>query len=94
MSENILQLHQPKPCNDVASSLRRLADQIEAGEHGDWPVTTCIVVLGHTDAEYPASDGMLVQSNHWGTYGFGPRTDIFTTRGLLATAIRNWGDDD
>jgi hypothetical protein len=90
----VLALHKPKPCDDVVSGLRALADRIEAGEI-DWPVTTCIVVLGHTERESPPDeDGICLQGSHWDTYGYGPRTDIFTTRGLMMTALKNWGSDD
>ena len=90
----VVALHKPKPCDDVVSGLRGLADRIERGEI-DWPVTTAVVVLGHTDAERPAGeDGVSLQQNHWDTYGYGPRTDSFTVRGLLATVIHNdWGSD-
>lgn len=90
---SIIQLHQSKPCNDVASTLRTIADRIEAGEHGDWPVTTCVVLLGHTDNEVPIGDGILSQQGHWDTYGAGPRCDIFAVRGLMATCLRSWGHD-
>ena len=86
---SVVSLHQPKPLDNVADSLRRLADLLEAGEHGDWPVTSCVVLIGHTDAEIP-SDGMHLQACYWQTYGYGPRTDTFTIRGLLATALRKW----
>lgn len=89
---SVVQLHKPHAVNDVTATLRRIADQIEAGEHGDWPVTTCVVLLGHTDGEVPQGEA-LVQQTYWSTYGAGPRTDIFTVRGLLASAINRWGHD-
>ena len=92
MSENIVQLHQEKPSDSVAPSLRRLADMIEAGEHGDFPVTTCVVLIGHTDAEVPGG-GEHRQANYWATFGYGPRCDSFTVRGLMATCLRDWGHD-
>lgn len=90
MPENILQLHKPKPCADVSATLRRIADQVDAGEHGDWPVTTCVVLLGHTDAEVPTENGDLTQASYWTTFGAGPRCDSFTVRGLMATCLRKW----
>lgn len=86
----VVQLHQPRAIDDVPATLRRIADEIEAGEL-DWPVTTAVVLLGHTDSERPASDGVLMQNNYWSTYGAGPRCDTFTVRGLMATALREWG---
>jgi hypothetical protein len=90
---NIVQLRQDRPCNDVAATLRRIADEVEAGEHGDWPVTTCVVLLGHTDSEIPAGDGSYAQEMWWHTYGAGPRCDTFTVRGLIATALNRWDHD-
>jgi hypothetical protein len=62
---SIVQLRQERPVDNVAESLRRLADEIES-EHGDYPVTTCVVLLGHTDSEYPAGDGAYAS---WDTRG-------------------------
>lgn len=91
---SVIQLHQDKPVNDVAASLRRLADEIEAGDHGDWPITTCVVLLGHTDSESrPDEEGWCWQRVHWDTRGYGTRTDNFTVRGLMATALQKWGSE-
>jgi hypothetical protein len=89
---SVVQLHQPAPCNDVVETLRRIADDIESRRHGDWPVTTAIVVIGHTDSEVNDGDNRI-QQNYWQTYGAGPRCDAFTTRGLLATVLSRWGHD-
>lgn len=90
----ILQLHKPKPCDNVVDGLRRLVDEIEAGEF-DWPVTTCIVALGHTGAESaPDSDGLCYQEANWQTRGYGPRTDRFTSIGLLSTIITDWNSPE
>jgi len=89
----VVHLHQERPCSEVPATLRRIADDIEAGRHGDWPVTTCVLVIGHTGPEIPDPDGNLAQENFWRTYGAGPRCDSFTTRGLLMTAANRWGDD-
>lgn len=89
----VVQLHKPPPCADVVATLRRIADDIEAGRHGDWPVSTAVVVIGHSDAEY--NDGETrMQRSYWDTYGAGPRADSFTVRGLLATVISRWNDGD
>jgi hypothetical protein len=90
---SVLQLHKPFACADVVQTLRRVADDIEAGKHGDWPVTTAIVVIGHSDAEF--NDGKeRAQRSYWDTYAAGPRADSFTVRGLLATVISRWNDRD
>lgn len=89
MTASVIQLHETPPCADAAATLRRIADDIEAGEHGDWPVTTAVLVIGHTDAEVPEGD-VRVQRSYWHTYGAGPRCDVYTVRGLLMTAITRW----
>lgn len=66
---------------DIAATLRRIADQYEAGEYG--LATTCLVVMGHT-SDRPENGG-VAQSNTFEMFGLGPRTDIFTVRGLLLT---------
>lgn len=89
----VLQLHKPKPCDSVVDGLRKLADQIEAGDP-DWPVTTCVVALGHTGTESnPDENGFCWQGVHWRTHGYGPRTDNFTVRGLMATIIARWDNE-
>jgi hypothetical protein len=90
---NVVQLHQPKPLSDVVATLRRIADEIEAGEHGDWPVTTCVVVIGHSDSEVPVGDDTVNHRYFWQSYGIGPRHDVFTCKGLLAQALHKWGHD-
>ena len=90
----VLQLHKPKPCGDVVDGLRKLADQIETGDP-DWPVTTCVVCLGHTGSETnPDERGFTYQAVRWRTHGYGPRTDNFTVRGLLATIGNRWDNEE
>lgn len=88
----ILQLHIPRPADDVVQALRDIADDIEAGEVA-FPVTTAVVVLGHTDSEVPCGDGDLGQTLFWRTFGVGARNDTFTIRGLLATVLNRWGHE-
>lgn len=83
--DGVVTLHKPAPANDVPATLRRIADELEAGTL-DWPVTTAVVVFGHTGPERPSGDERR-QRNHWTTYGFGPRADSFTIRGLLSSVI-------
>lgn len=87
---SVIQLQQSKPCSDIPATLRRLADEIERGETEFSPVTTCVVVLGHTSSERLV-DGELQEQADWSTYGMGPRCDTFTVRGLMASALRSWG---
>lgn len=90
---SVVSLHRDHPANDVVGSLRRLADEIEAGEHGDWPVTTCVVMLGHTDGERPVEDEQIEQRAYWDTRCFGIRSGVFTVRGLIASVMRKWGSE-
>jgi hypothetical protein len=90
----VVALHQERPCANVAYALRDIADQIERGEIA-WPVTTAVLLLGHTGPERPSDEeGEYKEESHWTTYGFGPRRDIFTCRGLMATCLNRWNHDD
>ena len=84
MSEDpkVVQLHKPFAPDDMVDGLRKLADQIEAGEYG--LRTTCLVVLGHT-ADKPG-ESSKEEEVEYDVFGYGPRCDTFTTRGLLLTA--------
>lgn len=75
-------IRKPFAPDDVPATLRRIADEIAAGDHG--LVTTCLVVTGHTE-ERPADDGGKLQRDAFELFGCGPRCDIFTVRGLLLT---------
>ncbi|QPQ55590.1 hypothetical protein IC614_03030 [Allosphingosinicella flava] len=91
---SVVQLHQPKPREEVVSTLRRIADELENGAL-EWPVTTAVLICGHSDAEIPMGDGTFAEQNYWTTYAMGPRSSSFTVRGLVASAMRQWnhGDD-
>lgn len=65
---------------DIVAGLRSLADEIEA-KGADAPVTTCVVLLGHTWVEGDQPNASL------GKYVFGPRTDPFTVQGLESLAL-------
>lgn len=93
MTANVLQLHKSVPADEVVGTLRRIADDIEAGKI-DWPVTTAVLICGHTDAEIPCGDGSMAEHSYWTTYAMGPRTESFTVRGLVASAMRRWNHDD
>jgi hypothetical protein len=90
---NVVPITKPQPFNDVTATLRRIADEIDASEHGDWPVTTCVVVIGHSDSETPRGDDEVAHRYYWQSYGIGPRHDSFTCKGLLMTAMHQWGSD-
>lgn len=92
MADRIVTLHTPPAQADIVRGLRSLADRLEqdgaAGEGMD-AITTVMVLLGHSNSK-PSNDGSgdLDQSCQWQLYSWGPRTDPFTTRGLLATVMR------
>jgi hypothetical protein len=80
---NITPIRKPFAPDEIPATLRRIADDIEAGEFG--LRTTCVVVLGHTD-ERLMDNGDKLQSDDFDVFGAGPRCDTFTVRGLLLTA--------
>jgi hypothetical protein len=80
---NIVAIQKSFAPDNIVAGLRKLADQIEDGEYG--LRTTCLVVLGHTDDRIDA-DGDKRHSSDFELFGYGPRCDTFTTRGLLLTA--------
>ena len=80
---SVVPIRQPVGAENIPATLRRIADHLETGEHG--LVTTCLVVTGHT-TDRPAEDGQIMQAGTFDLFGLGPRTDIFTVRGLLLTA--------
>lgn len=82
MSENVVTLRQAFAPDDIATTLRRIADEFEKGEFG--LMTTCLVVMGHS-GDRQREDGVKVQSERYELFGCGPRCDMFTTRGLLLT---------
>ena len=79
---NITPIKKPFAPDDIVGGLRKLADQIEAGDYG--LRTTCLVVLGHTGESMDCS-GDRVHGSDYEMFGYGPRCDTFTTRGLLLT---------
>lgn len=83
---SVLQLKKPIAADDVVAGLRGLAGMIEAGDI-EFPVSTCLVILGHTK-EGRDGDHVIHSSDHE-LFGYGPRCDTFTVRGLLATAVLN-----
>lgn len=91
MMTDIIKLHQEHPSSDIPATLRRIADDIEAGKIWDRPITTCVVMLGHTGAER-CCEGVLHDQAFWTTFAMGPRVDTFTVRGLMASAMQRWGD--
>lgn len=92
---NVVELRPAAACADIVATLRRIADDIESGNHAasEWPATTAVLVLGHY-SERPDGKDMTLTRHEWATHGFGPRNDVFTCRGLLATVIGQGFDSD
>jgi hypothetical protein len=85
---SVVQLHKPPPCEDIVATLRLIADEMESGEHSaaKWPATTAVVIFGH-ETQRPEGENIMMSRSAWTTHGFGPRHDIFTVKGLLATIL-------
>jgi hypothetical protein len=80
---NIAPIRKPFAPDEIPLTLRRIADEIEAGEYG--LMTTCLVVLGHTEERIIENGDKMQRTDHE-LFGCGPRCDALTTRGLLLTA--------
>jgi hypothetical protein len=80
---NIVSIQKPFAPDDIVAGLRKLADKIEAGDYD--LRTTCLVVLGHTE-DRTEETGDKAHCSDFELFGYGPRCDTFTTRGLLLTA--------
>jgi CobQ-like glutamine amidotransferase family enzyme len=79
---NVIELKKPIVADDIIAGLRGLADRIESGEV-EGPITTAMVILGHT---WETREGDDIGHHGWtDSYAFGPRCDLFTCRGLIAS---------
>ena len=89
MSEKIISLAKIAPQTDIVKGLRNLADLIET-KSDDVPavISTCVVILGHTEKKL-LDNNEIEHSSIWDRWCWGPRNDIFTIRGLLATVLRD-----
>lgn len=76
---NVVEIKKPWAPEDIVKGLRNLADEIEAGEIA--LTTTCIVALGHTTDHREGDE--IMRGSSYSLFGFGPRCDTFTMRGLL-----------
>ncbi len=87
---NVVALKPTRPCESLVATLRRIADEIEQGEE---PWATGVLLLGNLGPERDDGDGGYSEDMTWRTYGFGPRNDIFTVRGLMATCLNRWNHE-
>jgi hypothetical protein len=83
----VVQLREAAPAQNIAATLRRIADDLESGKHG--LITTAVLCLGHT-TDQPPKDGETAHGCEHAIFGLGPRVDIFTVRGLLATCLKEF----
>ena len=79
----IVALRTAPACEDIAKTLRVIADEIDSGEYG--LLTTAVVVIGHTEEKPPKGDYFMTRERYY-TFGMGPRQDPFTIRGMLMAA--------
>jgi len=85
----IVQLH-PKPdCHDIATALRNIADDIEAGAYRFAP-DMAVVVLGR-ESERQWRDDISVGYD-WQTHGLG-KCGFFAAKGLLTVAAASFDSE-
>jgi hypothetical protein len=83
---NVIELNKPAgTANDIVAGLRRIADDIEAGEYQ--LMTSCAVVIGHTSERPGDKPGFTMLQERVEVFGIGPRHDPFTVRGLLMSGV-------
>ena len=75
----------PKPdIFDVATVLRNIADEIDAGAY-DFDPTLAVLVLA-TETSHHDRLGVSVNFD-WQTHGIGEKCGFFTAKGLLGSAL-------
>lgn len=82
---NVIELHPAAPLEDIAATLRRIADDYERGEYG--LITTAVLCLAHNTEK--TADGLVHSDPVLDVFAFGPRSDYFTTAGVLAKALED-----
>lgn len=87
--DNVFKLHKSYSAQQVIPTLRTIIGQIERGDYGT--VTTACVCIGHTYEEEVPGEPMRVMKSNFFTFAAGPRVDMFTVRGLLATCAQTLG---
>jgi hypothetical protein len=87
---NVIELPLARDCHNIATALRNIADDIEAGAY-DFDPEMAVVVLGR-DSERMTTDGPVLSFN-WQTHGLG-KSGFFAAKGLLAAAISDFSGGD
>lgn len=85
MSE-VVDLRLKPEYHNISQTLRRIADEIEAGDFGFMP-SSAVLVIGSTKNGGTKGDEVL-EGYTFETFGMGERSDVFTINGLLAVAMR------
>ena len=88
----VVPLHRDMDCNNIATALRNIADQIEAGDYEFAPDMAVLVVAQESDRK--TLDGHILNYN-WQSHGLG-KCGYFASKGLLAAALARFecGGDD
>lgn len=81
---NIVELKPKHDAFEVATALRNIADEIEAGAY-DFHPTLAVVVLATEETKHDRA-GVTV-SFDWQTHGLGEKCGYFTAKGLLGCAL-------
>lgn len=79
----VVPLHPKMDCEGIATALRNIADQIEAGNY-DFDPTLAVLVLGR-ESERKDIGGITMGFN-WQTHGLG-KCGFFAAKGLLGVAL-------
>ena len=86
----IVELHPALDCNNIATALRNIADDIESGAY-DFDPSIAVLVIGD-DTERTTRDGPVLNFN-WQTHGLG-KAGFFASKGLLACAMASFDGGD
>ena len=86
----VVPLHPRLACEEIVNALRNIADDIEAGSY-DFDPNLAVLVLAQESQR--RDGGGFVVSYNWQTHGIGEKATIFTTRGILASAVARFDGD-
>ncbi|MEW4469020.1 hypothetical protein AB1K62_14430 [Parasphingorhabdus sp. JC815] len=85
----VVPLHPRRDKDDLATALRNIADEIEAGDY-DFDPSMAVVVLADERAQR-GPDGDMITYNLQ-THGIGARCSYFTSKGIMAAALTEYED--
>lgn len=87
---SVVELRKEPEWRDIPATLRRIADEIEAGEH---ECSIAVLVLAD-ERTIKQRDGGMVHEHGWRTYGMGNAESQFVAKGVLATALNRFDSDE